>query len=100
MEKAVECADTIVFLDFARWRGYFGSVKRLALAYLGRPAPDFAPGCEDKLDSDFWRLLKTIHGYPKLQRPEIAADLERRRAEGQTVIVARNRGEVRRLLSG
>jgi adenylate kinase family enzyme len=98
MEKAVGRADTIVFLDFARWRGYVGSVKRLALAYLGRPAPDFAPGCEDKLDRDFWRLLKTIHGYPKAHRAEIAADLERRRAEGKTVIVARTRGDVRHLM--
>ncbi len=65
MEEAVKRADTIVFLDFSRARGYLGSVKRLALAYLGRPAPDFAPGCEDKLDRDFWRLLKTIHRYPK-----------------------------------
>ncbi|MGH2921396.1 MAG: hypothetical protein ACRDKU_04935, partial [Gaiellaceae bacterium] len=78
--------------------GYIGSVKRLALAYLGRPAPDFAPGCEDKLDRDFWRLLKTIHGYPKAHRPEIAADLVRRRAEGKTVIVVRTRGDVRRLI--
>ena len=100
MEEAVERADTIVFLDFSRARGYLGSVKRLALAYLGRPAPDFAPGCEDKLDRDFWRLLKTIHRYPKVQRPGIVADLERRRREGRRVLVARSRGEVRRLLSG
>ena len=98
MERGLELADTIVFLDFSRARGYLGSVKRLVLAYLGRPAPDFAPGCEDKLDRDFWRLLKTIHRYPKVQRPEIAADIERRRAEGTTVIVARNRSELRRRL--
>jgi hypothetical protein len=96
MERAVERADTIVFLDFARWRGYFGSVKRLALAYLGRPAPDFAPGCEDKLDRDFWRLLKTIHRYPKVHRPEIVADLEQRRGQGTTVVVARNRRDLSR----
>ena len=98
MEEAVARADTIVFLDFSRARGYLGSVKRLALAYIGRPAPDFAPGCVDKLDRDFWRLLKTIHGYPAVQRPGIAADLERRREEGKRVIVARSRGEVRRLM--
>jgi adenylate kinase family enzyme len=98
MEEAVERADTIVFLDFSRARGYLGSVKRLALAYLGKPAPDFAPGCEDKLDRDFWRLLETIHRYPQAQRPGIVADLERRREEGKRVIVARNRRDVRRLL--
>lgn len=98
MEKAVARADTIVFLDFSRARGYLGSVKRLALAYLGRPAPDFASGCEDKLDRDFWRLLKTIHRYPRVQRPEIAADLERRREAGTRVLVARTRREVDALL--
>jgi adenylate kinase family enzyme len=97
MEKAVERADTIVFLDFPRRRGYLGSIKRLVLAYMGRPAPDFAPGCEDRLDRDFWRLLKTIHAYPKAQRPEIVADLERRRAEGRRVLVARSRRELRTL---
>jgi adenylate kinase family enzyme len=99
MEEAIAGADTIVFLDFSRTRGYLGSVKRLALAYLGRPAPDFAPGCEDKLDRDFWRLLKTIHRYPRAQRPGIVADVERHREEGKRVVVARNRGEVRQLLS-
>ena len=99
MEEAIARADTIVFLDFSRARGYLGSVKRLALAYLGRQAPDFAPGCEDKLDRDFWRLLKTIHRYPRIQRPGIVVDVERRREEGKRVVVARNRGEVRRLLS-
>lgn len=99
MEEAIARADTIVFLDFSRARGYLGSVKRLALAYLGRQAPDFAPGCEDKLDRDFWRLLKTIHRYPRIQRPGIVFDVERRREEGKRVVVARNRGEVRRLLS-
>jgi hypothetical protein len=74
-------------------------VKRLAQAYLGRPAPDFAPGCDDKLDRDFWRLLKTIHGYRRVQRPGIVADLERRRGEGKRIVVVRSRGEVRRLLS-
>lgn len=98
MEEAVARADTIVFLDFSRARGYLGSVKRLALAYLGRPAPDFAPGCVDKLDRDFWRLLKTIHRYPSVQRPGIAADLDRRREEGTRVLVARTRREVDALL--
>lgn len=98
MEEAVASADTIVFLDFSRARGYLGSVKRLALAYLGRPAPDFAPGCEDKLDRDFWRLLKTIHRYPRVQRPGIAADLARRREGGTRVLVARTRREVDDLL--
>jgi adenylate kinase family enzyme len=97
MEKAVDRADTIVFLDFSRARGYAGSLKRLALAYLGRPAPDFAPGCEDKLDRDFLRLLRTIWRYPRDQRREIAADLERRRTR-QRVLAAKNRRDVRRVL--
>ena len=44
------------------------------------------------------RLLTTIHRYPIAQRPEIVAELERRRAEGKTVIVARSRGDLRRPL--
>jgi adenylate kinase family enzyme len=99
MDKAVGLADTVVFLDFARWRGYLGSFRRLAKAYLGRPAPDFAPGCEDKLDRDFWRLLKTIHRYPHAQRPEVMAELEQLRAAGKAVLVARNRREAARLFA-
>jgi hypothetical protein len=52
----------IVFLDFSRARGYVGSVKRLTLAYLGRPAPDYAPACEDKLD----RLYLSASKWPSL----------------------------------
>jgi adenylate kinase family enzyme len=98
MEKAVQRADTIVFLDFAPWRGYLGSIKRLAGAYLGKPAPDFAPGCEDKLDREFWRLLKMIRGFPRERRPELVAQLDRLEAEGKRVLVARNRKELRRVL--
>jgi adenylate kinase family enzyme len=100
METAVARADTIVFLDFPRWRGYVGSFKRLALAYLGRVAPDFASGCEDKLDKDFWRLLQTIHRYPNDQRRDVAAQVERRRADGANVVVGRSRRELRRRLGG
>jgi adenylate kinase family enzyme len=97
MEKAVDRADTIVFLDFPRARGFIGSLKRLVLAYRGRPAPDFAPGCEDKLDRGFLRMLRTIWRYPGDQRPEIAADLERRRGR-QLVLVARSRSEADAIL--
>jgi len=98
MEKAVARADTIVFLDFATWRGWAGSIKRLGRSYLGRPAPDFAPGCEDRLDRDFFRLLRTIWRYPRQQRPEVMAELDRLRGKGARVVVARNRRDVRELL--
>jgi adenylate kinase family enzyme len=98
MEKAADRADTIVFLDFAPWRGYLGSMKRLARAYLGKRAPDFAPGCEDKLDREFFRLLKMIRGFPRELRPELVAQLDRLQAEGKRVLVVRNRKELRRVL--
>ena len=50
MEKAVKRADTILFLDFSRARGYLGSARagRLALQALARAATSRSPGCRDR----------------------------------------------------
>ena len=53
-------ADTVIFLDYPRWRCLYGVLKRLWKT-RGRVRADMADGCPEKLDWDFlvyvWRFF-------------------------------------------
>ena len=79
--------------------------RKALLERLGLPFEVFSPELDETAlpgepaaDTELAGLLKTIHRYPSVQRPEIVANLERRRGEGRRVVVARNRRDVQALL--
>lgn len=96
MEPRLARADTIVFLDFPRWRCIYRVIKR-RIVYRDRPRPDMAAGCEEKLDLKF---LRWIWDYPATRRPGILALLRAARAEGKTVVVLRDPRALERWLRG
>lgn len=49
-------ADTIIFLDFPRWRCLWGVFHRL-VRYYGRTRPDIAAGCVESVDLAFYRYV-------------------------------------------
>lgn len=51
-------ADTVIFLDFPRWRCVWGIVRRTA-RYLGRTRPDIPAGCVESIDVAFYRYVWT-----------------------------------------
>jgi adenylate kinase family enzyme len=71
-ESALPLADTVVWLDFSRPRSMWRATRR-NLRHRRTPPPDFAPGCEERLDRQFFQLLRYIWRYPRTQ--DLAARL-------------------------
>jgi adenylate kinase family enzyme len=60
-------ADTVVVVDFPRWRCIARAFKRL-LQFRGRARPDMGGDCAEQLNFAF---LKWIWRYPKHERPKL-----------------------------
>jgi len=93
MERRLARADTVIFLDFARWR-CVGRVLRRRVRFHGRTRPDLPPGCPERMTGEF---LRFIWDYNRTKRPTV---LERigRVAEGRRVEILRGPGAVTRFL--
>lgn len=94
LDIRMERADTIIFLDFSRWR-CVGRVIRRWLAEQREGRPDMAPGCVERFDPAF---LLWVWRFPAVNRPALLARLDRFRA-GRRVLVLRSPAEVRRFLA-
>jgi adenylate kinase family enzyme len=67
----IAAADTIVFLDFPRWRCLARVLLRIARSH-GKVRHDMAPGCPERLD---WDFLQWIWNWPRHSRPQLLAAL-------------------------
>ena len=92
IEQRLEKCDTVIYLDFDRWRCLWGAISRY-LKHLGKVRPDMAPGCKERLD---WEHLKFIWNYNKQNRSRNYSYLSRNR-HAQTIVL-KNRREVRSFL--
>lgn len=88
-------ADTIIFLDFSRYRCLWRAVKRI-LRYYGRTRPDMGPDCPERFDLEF---LRWIWDFPKQSRPLLIQAIEQHKSEKQ-VLIFRKPKEVQRFLDG
>lgn len=94
MELRFARADTVIFVDYSRWRCCYRAIKR-RVQFAGRSRPDMAEGCEEKIDLEF---LKWIWDYPASRRPGILARLDELQREGMRVHVLRTPRQTRRFL--
>lgn len=60
-------ADTIIFLDFPRWRCLRRVLKRI-WQYRGQTRPDMAPHCPERFN---WQFLWYVWCFPQHHRPKI-----------------------------
>ena len=67
LDLRLAAADTIIFLDYPRWLCLRRALRRMLL-YRGRPRPDMAEGCVQRLNLAF---LRFIWGFPRTHRPRI-----------------------------
>jgi len=91
MDRALDRADVVVVLDLPRRQGLVGAIKR-NLHRRREPPPDFAPGCRERFDRQFFRLLRFIWRYDRLDRRELEKRLAGLRAD-QQVVRLRSRAE-------
>ncbi len=63
--------DTVIFMDFSRWRCLYNIVKRL-VKYMGRTRPDLCEGCPERVD---WEFIRWIWKFQENVRPNVLARL-------------------------
>jgi adenylate kinase family enzyme len=85
LDIRLPAADTVVFMDYPRWRCFWNILKR-TVRHLGRSRPDMAPGCRERIDLEY---LRWIWLFPLDTRPRILARIGTYTA-GKPVIVLRN----------
>jgi len=93
LEMRMEACDTVVFLDLPRTLCLWRVIKRL-LTYRGRPRPDMAEGCGEKLDLKF---LRWVWDYPERTRP-VVLGLIRAHGRDKKIFHLRSRAEVAEFL--
>jgi adenylate kinase family enzyme len=89
----IAAADTIVLLDFPRWRCVARTVRRV-LRYAGTIRPDMAAGCPEKWD---WEFIEYVLNYHRDHRPSLMARVATLGA-GKHVEVLRSPIEVQRFV--
>ena len=95
MDKRIECADTVIFLDFNRYFCMFRVVKRW-WKYRGKTRPELADGCPDKLDRDFLAFVWNWHKAGRAKTVALINEL----CDGKAVYRFKKRKEIRRFLEG
>lgn len=90
LDIRLQHCDTVIFLDMNRWL-CLARVLWRSLRGRGRRRVDMAPGCPERIDGPF---MKLILQFPRDKRPGILAALQAL-PPSQTVHVLRNPRQVR-----
>lgn len=90
----MERADTVIHLDFARWRCLARIFKRW-FEYRASDRPDMAPGCRERFDGAF---LVWVWNFRQRDRPRLLTRLTRWSA-GRTVVTLCSPGDVSRFMA-
>ena len=92
LELRLGHADTVIHLDFARWRCLWGAAKRCFLCcnFESRPRPDMADGCPERWD---WEFIEWIWNFRAIHHEQTLRMLELH-AERLSVITLRTPREI------
>jgi len=90
LEPRLLHADTVIPLDFSRFRCLYRIIKRW-IQYRGRSRPDMASGCPEKMD---WQFLNWVWSYPACERPSVL-DKIAQNSTGKRIVILRNPREIR-----
>lgn len=85
--------ELVLWVRMPRWLCMWGALSR-AVRWLGRSRPDMAPGCPERIDSEF---LRYIWDWERKFAPKVLAELAQH-GPNVPVFQLKSRGEMRRLL--
>jgi len=94
LERRLESADAVVFLDLPRRICMWRVLMRIATT-LGRRRPDSAPGCVERVD---WEFLRWVWRFRRDSRPRVARLVDENRDRVETVVLTSTE-EVARFLT-
>lgn len=92
LKLRIDAADTVIFLDFNRFR-CIGRVLKRSTIFRNRERVDMAEGCEERVDVEF---LKWIWNYRSKQRPSTIEILDSK--AGLKLHTLKRPSQVRRFL--
>ncbi|WP_409304612.1 DNA topology modulation protein [Peribacillus sp. SCS-155] len=92
IEKRLQEADTVIYLDFPTLRCLYGIVKR-RIQYIGRTRPDMAEGCPEKIDWEFFQYVRTFN---RRKAPALKERLLN--AKGKNIFIFKTRKQVEEFL--
>ena len=92
LPSRLAACDTVIFMDFSRYRCLFNLSKRL-LKYLGRTRPDLSADCPERMD---WEFIRWIWHFNRNVRPGVMAHLKQIE-KGVRVLTVCSPAEVRML---
>lgn len=87
LEMRANAADTIIFMDMPRLVCIYRILKRWFI-YRNTHRPDMAPGCDEKVD---WEFFMWVWNYPKRSKPEKELVLNRYANEKTVIRLKSNR---------
>ena len=93
MEKRLEKADTVIFLDFNRFVCLRSAFKR-RLTYIGKSRPDVPEGCPETFS---FELIKYVWQYPVKSRPIVMEKISK--CEHINFIHIKNRKMLKRFIT-
>ncbi|MEZ4885814.1 MAG: DNA topology modulation protein [Chitinophagales bacterium] len=93
LEMRLAKADTVIFLDFPRWKCIIRVLKR-NLQYHGSDRPSMAEGCPEKISVEF---LTYLWKFPQRSRPKMLRLLEFAKEE-VTIYILKSDGEIANFL--
>ena len=91
----LSACDTVFYFDFSTLRCLWGVTWRV-LTNLGRVRDDMGGHCRERFDLSFY---KSILGFNKANRKRYYALLAEAEKNGKTVVIFRNRRQVKRYLN-
>ena len=97
MDQRLAASNAVIFMDFPRRICLWRVVKR-RFQHIGESRPDMAPGCLERLlDGGFFKFIKWIWDYPKVNRRPLLERLQEVQPS-TAIITLRNPREVRDFL--
>lgn len=86
LEKRLERAEQIIFIDFPIWRHYWWSLKR-QIKSLWSPRAELPEGCEDATLKQTLKLFRTIWKVHTKMRPEMLRILARDKLKAKVLFI-------------
>jgi len=92
IHRRIECADTVIYLDFSRTACLLGVLKRIVTTY-GTVRRDMGEGCPERIDLEFLKWVWNFNRNKRSRYYELLSSVH-----GKRVVILKNRRQVNRFL--
>ena len=95
LQHRLKYCDTVIYMDFPRWKCLYGSIKRVIINY-GRSRPDMGGYCIEKFNRNTYEFFKNVWNFNKNNRKRFYSMINDTR--NVKLVVLKNRKQVNNFL--